>query len=227
MPSRQCMMETLYKIISENPEYFAIVFGIVNALWAGFIYFNKKRHDREIESLKHSYNLDIEKRKKMYEMKAAQFEKYFRLIDDFGNRQQVDIPKRMQPIINDYMKNYLRASERGDKTAETEAITTFGSQISEITNEGMDQYLSLKYETNSLKLIASDELALLFDELQDLYDGAFNATQDIMSRFVELTIANNQEEIQRYQKDLTIYGNNIKVAADKLMNQMRKELNEI
>jgi hypothetical protein len=220
-------METLYKIISENPGYFAWVFGIVNVLWVGFMYFNKKRHEREIESLKHSYNLDLEKRKKMYEMKAAQFEKYFKMIDDFGKRQQVDIPKRMQPIFNEYMENYLKASDSGDKTAETAAITTFSSQISEITNEGMEQYLSLQSETNSLKLIASDELALLFDELQVSYDRAFNATQEFISRFVELTMKNNQEEIQRYQETMKTHGNDIKAAAEKLMNQMRKELKEI
>ena len=220
-------MESIYKIISESPEYFAWAFGIVNALWAGFIYFNKKRHERELEALKHTYNLDLEKRKKMYEMKAAQFEKYFRMIDDFGKRQQVDIAKRMQPIFNKFMEDSLKASDLGDKKAETTAITTFSSQISDITNEGMDQYLSLKSETNSLKLIASDELALLFDELQASYDSAFNATQEFMSKFVELAMANNQEEIQRCQETMAKQGNIIKENAEKLMNQMRKELKEI
>lgn len=49
-------METLYKIISNNPEYFAWAFGIINTLWIVFIYFNRKRHEHELESLKHSYS---------------------------------------------------------------------------------------------------------------------------------------------------------------------------
>jgi predicted outer membrane lipoprotein len=220
-------METIYKIITDNPGYFAWAFGIINALWVIFIYFNKKRHERELESLKHSYSLDLEKRKKMYEMKAAQFEKYFRMIDDFGKRQQVDIVKRMQPIINKFMEDYLKSTECGDKKAETAAIITFSSQISDLTNEGMEQYLSLKSETNSLKLIASDDLAILFDELQESYDDAFNATQEFMSKFVKLTMENNEEEMQRSQKTITTLGNNIKQKAEKLMIQMRKELNEI
>ncbi len=192
-----------------------------------FVYFNRKRHEREIESLKHSYNLDLEKRKRIYEMKATQFEKYFRMIDDFGKRQQVDIPKRMQPIINEFMRNYLKAIDRGDKTAATESITNFGSKISDVTNEGMEQYLSLKSETNSLKLIASDELSLLFDELQQLYDSAFDSAQNFLSIFVELVIANRQAEIQKCIETFGIHGDNIKIAAKKLMNQMRKELNKI
>ena len=160
-------------------------------------------------------------------MKAAQFEKYFRMIDDFGKRQQVDIVKRMQPIINKFMEDYLKSAECGDKKAETAAIITFSSQISDLTNEGMEQYLSLKSETNSLKLIASDDLAILFDELQESYDDAFNATQEFMSKFVKLTMENNEEEMQRSQKTITTLGNNIKQKAEKLMIQMRKELNEI
>ncbi len=210
-------METIYKIISDNPRYFVWAFGIINALWVVFIYFNKKRHERELESLKHSYSLDLEKRKKMYEMKAAQFEKYFRMIDDFGKRQQVDIVKRMQPIINKFMEDYLKSTECGDKKAETAAIITFSSQISDLTNEGMEQYLSLKSETTSLKLIASDDLAILFDELQESYDDAFNATQEFMSKFVKLTMENNEEEMQRSQKTITTLGNNIKQKAEKLM----------
>ena len=220
-------METIYKIISENPGYFAWAFGIVNVLWAGFIYFNKKRHDRELESLKHSYNLDLEKRKRMYAMKASQFEKYFRMVDDFGKRQQVDVTKRLQPIINKFMEDFLRANDMGDQSASTKAITNFSSQISEITNEGMEQYLSLQSETHSLKLIASGELALLFDNLQESYGSAFNIAHEFMNRFVELTISNNQAEIQRYQKLMVIQAEKIKENAVKLMNRMRQELKEI
>ncbi len=40
-------MEEIFKVISEKPEYFAWAFGLVNALWIGFVYFNKKRHEKE------------------------------------------------------------------------------------------------------------------------------------------------------------------------------------
>lgn len=220
-------METIYKIISDNPNYFVWGFCIINFLWAGFLYFNKKRHDRELEGLKHSYNLDLEKRKKIYQMKASQFERYFQMVDDFGKRQQVDLPNRLHPIFNAYMENYLKAQATGGQEASTAAITKFGSQISEIMNEGMEQYLSLKSETNSLKLIASDALAILFDDLQNSYDRAFNISQEFMGKFVELIVSNNQSEIQRYQELMFEQAEEIKGYADKLMSQMRLELKEI
>lgn len=59
------MLEVIYEAIKARPDYFAWAFGLVNILWGGFVYFNKKRHERELVSLKasieHSHNLDLEK----------------------------------------------------------------------------------------------------------------------------------------------------------------------
>lgn len=50
-------METIYNIIQSNPDYFAWAFGIVNALWLVFVYFNNKSHGRAIEALKYNFSL--------------------------------------------------------------------------------------------------------------------------------------------------------------------------
>jgi len=52
-------METIYGIIQANPEYFAWGFGLVNLLWAGFVYFNKQTHDKKMAQLKHSLSLKL------------------------------------------------------------------------------------------------------------------------------------------------------------------------
>lgn len=221
------MLESIYEAIRNDPEFCALAFGAINSLWFLFVYFNKKSHDKKLEALKQSHRLDIEKRKRIFEMKSSQFEKYFRLIDEFGKKQQVDIPMKMQPIINTFMDEYLTANNVGDKAAETIAIKKFSSQISDLTNEGMEQYLALKAETNSLRLIASDQLASLFDELQNSYDTAFENNRSFMSKFFELTATNNQEEIQNYRNLILSDGQRIKDNADSLMKQMRSELQEI
>lgn len=220
-------MNIVYDFISHNPALIAGVFGIVNALWIGFTYFNKKRHDRSMETLKHHYRLDLEKRKKMYEMKAIQFENYFKLIDEFGKKQQVDIPRRMMPILAEFTKSYLNESDSENNTKQTETITKFSAAISSLMNEGMEQYLSLTSETSKLKLIASEELNILFEKLEDLYDSAFKLSNEFMGKFVELTVCGRQEEILKYQELMKHQGNEIKATAKYLMAQMRKELNEI
>ena len=220
-------MKTLYGIISNNPDYFVWVFGIVNFFWAAFLYFNKKRHDRELETLKHSLNLDLEKRKKIYEMKSTQFEKYFRMADDFGKKQQVDLPKRLQPIFDAYLRNYLKAEQEGNQETSRGVITHFSSQIGSLINEGMEEYLSLKSETNSLKLIASEQLALIFSQLEDLYEKAFKTSNEFMTKFVELMVSNNQQQLQNYQKLIEEQSTAIKKQLSELMNQMRLEIKEI
>ena len=72
-------MEEIFTVISEKPEYFAWTFGLVNALWMGFVYFNKKRHEKELIGVKQSFDLDLERRKKVFEMKFG--EKRPELID--------------------------------------------------------------------------------------------------------------------------------------------------
>jgi len=220
-------MDAIYEVVRQNPDYFAWIFGIVNVLWAAFLYFNKRRHDRELETLRHSLNLDLEKRKRMYEMKAAQFEKYFRLADEFGKKHHVDLPKKLQPIFDDYMSSYLSAEGKGDKKASTEAIVKLGSQIGKIMSEGASEYFSLKAETNSLKLIASDALAEIFGSVQRGYETAFQLANEFMSRFVELTQSNDQSTMQKYQSEMEAAAKDIEIQLQSLMQQMRRELNEI
>ena len=50
-------MEEIFKIISEKPEYAAWAFGLINVLWLAFLYFNKKRHERELIAMKQSFDL--------------------------------------------------------------------------------------------------------------------------------------------------------------------------
>jgi len=220
-------METIYETVRQNPVYVAWIFGIVNALWVVFLYFNKKRHEKELENLKHTFNLDLEKRKKMYEMKSAQFEKYFRMTDEFAKKHQVDLPLTLQPIFAEYMNNYLTAQEKGDKAASTIAITKFGSQISKIMSDSTNEYRALIAETNSLKLIASDALAAIFDNVQEAYEKAFQLMNEFMNRLVELMISNDQSTLQKYQSEMAAQAKEIENQLRNLMQQMRNELKEI
>ena len=49
-------MNDILKIITEKPEYVAWIFGVVNALWIVFLYFNKKRHEKELIKVKPKKN---------------------------------------------------------------------------------------------------------------------------------------------------------------------------
>src|SRR5258706_6231146 len=113
-------MEMVFEFISSNPGYFAWVFGIVNALWIAFLYFNKKQHEHELIRVQQSFDLDLERRKKVFEMKASQYESYFKHIDTLHNKHQTDYQDIFVPIMNEFMFDYLSASRTGDKHRETQ-----------------------------------------------------------------------------------------------------------
>lgn len=220
-------MVEIFTTISENPQYYAWAFGLVNALWLGFVYFNNKRHERELIEVKQSYDLDLERRKKVFEMKASQYEAYFRHIDAIHSRHQTDYQDVFMPIMNEFMASYLEASSINDEEASTAATIKFSEQISKLTRDGMQELAVIESETNSLRLTASDEVADLLDEIKNIYTTLFKASGKMMSDLVQITINNDQELANRNKAELHRLGELAKAKSTQLRDQMRNDLKQI
>ncbi|MGI2124818.1 hypothetical protein ACRN93_16585 [Shewanella baltica] len=220
-------MEELFKIISEKPQYAAWAFGVINALWLAFLYFNKKRHERELIAVKQSFDLDLERRKKVFELKAAQYESYFRHIDAIHNRHQTDYQNIFLPIMNQFMTSYLHACDRNDEAEATTATIRFSEEISKITRDGFLELGVIESETNCLRLTASDEVAALLDEIKELYDQLFSISGKMMSDLVKITIENDQGLAAENQAELMRVGELAKSKAKELREQMRNDLKQI
>jgi len=220
-------MNEIYEVIQLNPEFFAWSFGVVNVLWVLFTYFNKQSHEREMVNLVHKLNLDAERRKKVFELKASQYELYVSMLDEFGKKNQVDMPKRMQPILERFLKDYLFLSESGDKAKEQELIAWLSNQVNVLTQEGLEDLLKLKAESNRLKLTATDEMIETFYELEELITESVNKTNAFMSEFTQIVISQNNERLQHYQNEMMKIGIKAQEKAQLLMQQMRSELNAI
>ncbi|MCF6260713.1 MAG: hypothetical protein L3J98_11240 [Gammaproteobacteria bacterium] len=218
-------MEVIYKVIQENPDYFAWVFALVNALWGVFLYFNKKSHDKALLRIRHNLELDSGKRSKKYEVKLSQFEKYFQMIDDFGKEHQADFQKKFAPHMNEFLGAFLEAGE--DNESQNIAITKFSSSINEMMSEGYNEYFRMKSESSGIKLIASDETVELYDEVHRAYKNSFDLSNEFMGKFVELFSTNNQEEINTYSHRLHEVGKEIELKMDALRKSMRQEIEEI
>lgn len=220
-------METIYSVIQENPDYFVWVFGLINVLWGLFAYFNKQSHDKALAKLKHELILDAVRRKMVFELKATQYEAYVGNLDEFGKKHQVDMPARMQPIFDKYLNDYLAATQNGDKDKEREVITWFSSKISLFMQEGLSDVLKLQSESNKLKLTATDEMIETFTNLEFLTKASMDKANEFMSKFTEIVLSQNNELSQKYQDELKVLGERTQITAQKLMQQMRTELNEI
>jgi hypothetical protein len=142
-------MEGIYNLIQENPEYFAWAFWIINVLWIGFTYFNRQSHEKAMVNLTNTLRLDSDRRLKLFELKASQYEAYVSNLDAFGKKHQVDLPVRMQPIFDKYFADYLTASKSGDKEKETEVISWFSSQIAYLMYGVAEDYYKIQAQTSS------------------------------------------------------------------------------
>lgn len=220
-------METIYSIIRTNPEYFVWAFGVINVIWSAFIFFNKQSHQKELSRMAHTHNLELERKKKVFQIKADEFQKYYNLVDDFSKKQIVDIPRRMQPIFNEYFDNCLKAEGQSDKDASRAAIVKFGDQVNTLLFEGIEAHLTIKAATSSLKLVATDLLVKTFEQLECLYGESFELSQAFMKEFVNLITVNDQNGIAAFQSQMQEKGKELQNALEKLMMQMRQELKEI
>ena len=220
-------MEPIYNFIESSPELAALVFAATNGVWLGITFFLRQRHERNLQNFKHGFDLDLEKRRKLYEMKSRQYENYVGRLDDFGRKNQVEIPSRMQPMITRFFENYLKAEDDGDQEASRMAITTFSEQVSTINQEGLNDYLKIKSESNKLKLTATPKLLEVFTQLEEATKVSFDFSNKFMGEFLNLLLANDQAAIADRQSVSMGMAEVVSKRAEDLMVAMREELQEI
>lgn len=217
-------MEYIYSLIQENPKFYTWAFAVINCLWGIFLYFNKQSHEKKMTELKSSLDLSLEKKKKVFEMKVQQYERYFNLIDSFNHKYSVSINDRLSPIIQDFMQNYLYAADVNNARGMSDAILKMSQETHVIVNEVHKEFMLLEQETNSLRLTASDEILVILDELKSLFDSSINLGTHYLSKFIEILTKNDQNEIKECQDKLHAIARKSKEKSEQLLIQMRKEL---
>lgn len=220
-------MQEIYDLIQGNPKFYAWAFGIVNLLWVAFAYFNKQRHERNLKQLEQDLRFRADRRLKIFDLKASEYAKYVTDLDRFGKKNQIEMPERMQPIFEEYLQNYLAATEVGDKERVRQVIGWFSSQISALMQEGLKDVLKLKSESNRLKLIATDEMLQTFDKLEQLTQESMDCTNEYMKNFTEIILHQQNEKTETFQRQAAELASEIQNQTKALMNQMRRELSDI
>ncbi|OBT08224.1 hypothetical protein A9267_10935 [Shewanella sp. UCD-FRSSP16_17] len=220
-------MQSIYQLIQESPEFYAWVFGIVNVLWACFAYFNKQRHERNLKQLEQDLRYRADRRLKIFDLKATEYAKYVTDLDSYGKKNQIEMPQRMQPIFDEYLQNYLAATEAGDKEKERQVIGWFSSQVSSLMQDSLKDVLKLKSESNRLKLIATDEMLETFDRIEQLTQETMDCSNDYMKNFTEIVLNQQNEKTEAFQLKAAKLANGIQEHSKTLLNQMRRELSDI
>lgn len=220
-------MQFIYELIQENPKFYAWAFGVVNVLWLLFAYFNKQRHERDLKRLEQDLRYKADRRLKIFDLKASEYAKYVTDLDSFGKKNQIEMPERLQPIFDEYLQNYLAATEAEDKEQEHRVIGWFSSQISALMQEGLKDVLKLKSESNRLKLIATEEMLQTFDRLEKLTQESMDCTNEYMKNFTEIVFHQQNDKTEAFQKKAAELASQIELESKNLLNQMRAELSDI
>ena len=220
-------MQLIYDLIQESPKFYALAFGIVNVLWGLFVYFNKQRHDRSLKQLEQDLRFRADRRLKIFDLKASQYSKYVTDLDSFGKKNQIEMPARMQSMFDKYLQDYLAATESGDLEQERQAIGWFSSQISTLMREGLEDVLKLKYESNRLKLIATEEMLQTFEMIESLTQETMDCSNEYMGNFTEIIMNQQHDKTEAFQLKAVKLSEEVQNYSKALLNQMRRELSDI
>jgi hypothetical protein len=182
-----------------------------------------KKLTSEKEKIVSKFTLDIEKRKYRYESKREQFLKYYNLIDEFGTHSNNEYPKAFFEIVQEVHEGILNS----DDEERTKAINIFAKKSSDLFNQLNEKIRQLRAETNSVKVIASDRILEMLNELDELYDISTDTASNMFKDMTSNIIENNQDKMISQQEELFQFGEKIKNIHDRLMIEIRNELNEI
>jgi hypothetical protein len=187
----------------------------------------KSKYIRELEEIKKEHQLNISKRKYQYESKKETYFKFFQLLDQFTRENNVKNQENLIPILDEFNRNYLHASSQNNKRNETNAVTVMSKKMQKLMFDSSQDLMKIKQETNTIRLIASDEILRKLDVLNLAYDESLEKSNKMMNSLPVLMLTNNQEQMQAEQREIEISAMVINSIKDDIIELMRTELNEI
>ncbi len=219
------MFDQIYGVVQTHPQEVSWAFAFMNAVWLLFTYFKQQSHERGMTRVQHDMNLDLERRKTVFTMKTSSYERYVRMLDEFGARHQTGLFRRMQPCFATYMESMVKAN--GDNVAVRTALSKFSQDVLIFIDEASQNFLKIRAETRTLKLTASDQLVAFFDALDSEMEKSMNDAQTFITDLPKLQLSGNQEEINTRLGVCAQSGAVLHRYSKEIEAQMRIELKEI
>lgn len=184
-----------------------------------------KRLENEKQQVVKEHQLDLEKRKYRYESKKEQYSKFFHLLDSFTKNGNSQIKSRLLPIMSQYNQDFLEANL--DPQKEELAISKYSDSLMQILTDATEDLLKIRFETNSIKLIAGEKIIEKINELENLYDKSTELSSQLLFEFRNAMMTDNYDKIHELNVVLIKNGSDIEKVKAELIEQMRVELDEI
>ena len=87
--------------------------------------------------------------------------------------------------------------------------------------------IKIKQETNTIRLIASDEIIEKLNLLELAYDKGMEKSNKMMTDLPKLMLLNDHDKIRENQREIEVSGMVIQSIKSGIIEIVRKELNEI
>jgi hypothetical protein len=181
------------------------------------------KYRAETEEIKKQHTLDVEKRKYKYEIKRAEFSKYFALLDEFHNKCNSVFLEQFKPIITEFYSGFLS----DDPEIKHQSTIKYNDDVQSLIFELHEEHIKVKTEQNSIRLIASKEVDNLLDALETSVKLATDLSTNMLKFMTTDEFWADQSLVAPLQEQLTVAGNEVLNLHLKLREQMKLELNEI
>lgn len=131
----------------------------------------------------------------------------------------------MTPIITEFYAGFLATID--DKTEQNKVCTVYMEKIQNLMNENNTELMKVKQETNTIRLIASQEVIELLNLMERTYDYMFDTSAQIINMLPNNIMKNNQIVLQKHVEILTEISHSALNIKEHLIEQMRNDLNKI
>lgn len=180
----------------------------------------KYEYDQDLEKLKNSLEFELDKKKRLYEGKLAQYKKYYALMDSYSSKSRKDLFNSFNVGLIEILKD---PSE--------ENTLNYIQTIMSLQNDVSDVFLAFKNEIGGLRLEAGENLLSLFDQYIDALEVAQSKTVKFLSwmngnitKFITDPEAINAYIQEFISSEFTVEGKQLQQIQEEMFLEMRREL---
>ncbi|OHY71221.1 hypothetical protein [Marinobacter sp. AC-23] len=201
----------------------AILINVIGAFWIKerLRQSIKYEYDQDLAKLKSHLDFELDKKKRLYEGKLAQYKKYFALMDSYSLEQRRALMEGFQEGIFKILEN-----------PSTENTIEYIKKTLSLQNDISDKFLMFKNEMNGLRLEAGEPLL----ELIESYVSALEKVQERTVSFLSWMNENAttfflaqpeaaQQKIQEFmQEEASGEAQELIGLQEQIFREMRREL---
>ncbi len=203
----------------------AIVAGFVNVIGIFWIKERLKQsikheYDQDLEHLKKDLEYDLDKKKRLYEGKLAQYKKYYSMMDSYSTSSRKVLFKSFQEGILDLIQN-----------PSDENTLSYIKSIFALQSDISDQFLTFKNEIGGLRLEAGEDLLLIFDDYIVLLEQAQEKTVEFLNwmnsnaaQFIAQPNETNTYVQKFMEEEFSESGKELIDIQEKMFREMKREL---